>query len=101
MKKSYYIRIFNPKRFTIFISICLALLILISVFILGSLSVQGRGEKNYARVHIHSGDTLWNIAEQYNERNQDLRKFIHQIMKENDMETAMIYPGESIKIPLE
>ena len=48
---------------------------------------------------VQDGDTLWNIAKEYNENDTDLRKFVYKIRELNDLDDAMLYPGKELKIP--
>ncbi|UMZ73539.1 LysM peptidoglycan-binding domain-containing protein [Natranaerofaba carboxydovora] len=48
---------------------------------------------------VQDGDTLWNIAKEYNENDTDLRKFVYKIRELNNLDDAMLYPGKELKIP--
>ena len=52
----------------------------------------------YFEVIVEKGDTLWTIADQYNE-NQDLRRLIYEIKKLNKLKQTSIYPGQKLVIP--
>lgn len=54
----------------------------------------------YKEVVVNKGDTLWNIALKNMPSGYDVRKMIHEIRELNNMESANIYPGEIIKIPI-
>lgn len=47
---------------------------------------------------ITKGDTLWSIAEKYKSENQDPRDYIYKIEKLNNMSSAAIFEGQTIKI---
>lgn len=49
---------------------------------------------------VCKGDTLWKIAERYKLENQDPRDYIYKIEKLNNMDSATIYEGQTIKILL-
>lgn len=76
--------------------ICLVSIIsIISIFSTNSYSYK---EPTYVTMHVKSGDTLWDIAK---ERcgNKDIRKYIYDIKKINNMTNSNIYAGKEIKLP--
>lgn len=55
----------------------------------------------FREVTVMEGDTLWHIAKNnLPHTNYDIRKLIYDIKEMNQMETASIYPGDIIKVPL-
>ncbi len=77
----------------------------LSILFMGHLirdtSVRGGTVNMYHEYYVRPGDTLWDIAKEYNDNNKDLRKYIYNIMKQNEMETPDIIPGQMILIPLQ
>ena len=53
---------------------------------------------NIVEYTVASGDTLWSIAEKYS-KNTDIRQYIYDLKKLNDMEQSSLYVGQNIKIP--
>ena len=51
-------------------------------------------------IEILKGDTLWDIASNYNYYNEDVRKVVHRIKTYNQLEDSMLVAGQSIIIPL-
>ncbi len=49
-------------------------------------------------IYVCEDDTLWSIAEDYKKPNQDIREYIYEIKKINNMENATIYEGQEITI---
>ena len=47
-------------------------------------------------VTVESGDSLWSIAEQYAEG--DIREYVSKLKRINDLDSAIIYPGQEIKV---
>lgn len=47
-------------------------------------------------VTVQSGDTLWSIADECGAC--DNRVFVTQVMKMNDLDSAIIYPGQQLKV---
>ncbi|MGE4284448.1 MAG: LysM peptidoglycan-binding domain-containing protein [Clostridia bacterium] len=99
-KKTLMLRIVNRKKFTMFITIVLALFSTLMVTLTNQTQVNGQSKDNYVFVHIVEGNTLWDIAKEYNLGNKDIRKVVEDIMDENNMETAMLYPEQIIKVPV-
>lgn len=51
-------------------------------------------------VQIEEGDTLWTFAEQFSGSKPN-HEWIREIMEENNMQTAKLIAGDTIKIPAE
>ncbi|MCG8499250.1 MAG: LysM peptidoglycan-binding domain-containing protein [Firmicutes bacterium] len=101
MNKVVKVKIVNKKRFIGFIASILIAAGIIIVFLLNQTPVQGKAQRDYIHFHVTAGDTLWHIARQYNPNGEDIRAFIYKIMTENNMKTAMLSPGQKIKIPVQ
>ncbi|HHW30520.1 MAG TPA: LysM peptidoglycan-binding domain-containing protein [Clostridiaceae bacterium] len=85
----------NKRRFIVIVAMAL---MIISTLIF-SASAQGFKEINYITVKIQKGDTLWSIAEKYG-GNSDIRKYIFEIKKANNLLNSQIYEGDELKIPV-
>ena len=88
-------RLKNKKSFFTF------LLLLFSVIVLFVGSVVSAGEnlkKEYKTVTVRQGDTLWGIASEHR-GNMDIRQYIYQIKKINNLEDAIIYAGQKLNLP--
>lgn len=59
------------------------------------------GANSHLLIIVQEGDTLWKIAREHQREGQDTRALIYGIRKINDLNTAQIYPGQQIKIPLQ
>lgn len=81
----------------------LLLLTLTMIICLGPLALAAQkgkdGEVYYECVMIHSGDTLWKIAEKYKDEEQKIEHMISEIMRINGMRSGNIRSGESIIVP--
>lgn len=57
-------------------------------------------EYNCLTVVVHSGDTMWDLLQEYNpEYNGDMNEAIYKTCKLNDMDSAVVRVGQSILIP--
>lgn len=71
------------------------------VFIIAyTASVSGYSEPSYITVTVQSGDTLWSIAQQYCDDNYDIREYIYNIKKLNNMKSSSLIANTSIIVPV-
>lgn len=92
MKKKYALK--NKKRFFTFTA---AVFLSVLSFITTT-SAHGFKEKEYRTIIVKKGDTLWDIASQHS-KDYDIRKFIFEIKKANNLPDSAIYIGQELKIP--
>ena len=53
------------------------------------------------QVVVHSGDTLWTIANRWTTGDEDVREVIYRIQEENKLTgTAYLQPGQRIIVPI-
>ena len=85
-------RIVNKKRFIISITILIALIITLfnNCFAVKKVETED--------VVISAGDTLWSISCEYKKDGQDVREYIYELRKLNNLENCTIYPGQVLKI---
>ncbi|HHV28681.1 LysM peptidoglycan-binding domain-containing protein [Acetivibrio mesophilus] len=95
MKRKYILK--NKKRFFTFI---LFMLMGLTAVISGATSTYGFREPSYKTITVRRGDTLWNIAEDYNKYG-DIRKYIYDIMVLNDLEDCQIIEGMELRVIVE
>lgn len=99
MMKRYVI--VNPKRFFMFLTFVFALLsIILFIFINSTKAHSSIYEVRYKEYFVNPGDNLWNISINNIPKDFDVRKMVYEIRKVNNLETAYIYPGDIIKIPI-
>lgn len=84
-------RIVNKKRFIISITILMALII---TLFNNCFAVKKVETEDYI---VTNGDTLWSIAAEYKHEKQDIREYVYQLRKLNNID-CIIYPGQEIKI---
>lgn len=98
MTKRYVVT--NKKRFFTFITLSLLILIALATLIVSSHKSHSQEEIYFNEYRVGEGDTLWKISNYYSDGNIDIRQFIYEIKRLNDMETSAIYEGDIIKIPI-
>lgn len=54
---------------------------------------------SYGEYVVSPGDTIWSIALQCGIE-QDIRETIYNIRKKNGLDTALIYPGQKLLVPV-
>jgi len=88
-------RLKNKKRFLTFIIITFAVIMLF----VGSVVSAGKNvSREYKTVTVRQGDTLWDIAGKYCGKTE-IRQYIYQIKKVNNLDNAIIYAGQKIILP--
>ncbi len=75
-----------------------AVLLLSGGYLLGrcTKTVPAPSEPVTEQITVHSGDTLWSIAEKYG--SGDIRSYISHIMQINGLDDPVIYPGQVLKV---
>ncbi|NCC17098.1 MAG: LysM peptidoglycan-binding domain-containing protein [Clostridia bacterium] len=89
----------RKMREKIFLVLTLALTISAGTLALGA-QKEREAEAYYECVTIHSGDTLWAIAQKYKSNDQKTEQMIYEIMKINGMCSGNIRAGESLIVPI-
>ncbi|WP_050182789.1 cell division suppressor protein YneA [Domibacillus robiginosus] len=64
-------------------------------------SFSGSGETAYQAIKVAKGDSLWSLAEDYEDLHKmDQIEFIKWVQDENNLITTKIVPGEELTIPV-
>lgn len=90
-------RIVNKKRFISSVGMLILFITLIIMMIFSFVNVP-EYEETYQKIIICEDDTLLDIAEEYKKPGQDVREYIYEIKKLNNMESATIYEGQELTI---
>lgn len=73
-----------------------------AVFVLAAIvlaqTVHGQQSTSYREVTVGAGDTVWSIAAE-NFPSADPREKVPDILRANNLEQPVVYPGEHLKIP--
>jgi len=85
-----------PSRVLIVIST-----VVVALVLLLASSVQATPELlETADYQVHSGDSLWSIADDHTPEGHDVRNTIEAIRRLNDLDGSVIQPGQVLEIPL-
>ena len=97
-KKRLYI--VNRTRFVLMSLITLIILSTIISYISGLFISEATTQFDTIEIQVVEGDTLWQIASEYNYYNEDIRDVIHRIKAMNDMKKGDIVVGQNLIIPV-
>lgn len=86
------LRIVNKVRFITSITVIIMFLVLIFSF------TSAKENVIYEDYTVTVGDTLWSIASENKKDGQDVREYIYELQKVNELHECMIYPNQTIKI---
>jgi len=98
MIKKY--RIKSKFRFTLFLTIAILMVISITGTMIGANNAESLTKPTYSEIIVESGDTLWNLAQEFGPDDKDVREVVFEICKINNVSADSIYPGQTIRIPV-
>lgn len=61
-------------------------------------SNRTRTYKYYTTVSVEDNDTLWSLADRYNNGDEDTASYINNIMQMNDLSSDTIHSGKNLVI---
>ena len=93
-------KVVNKKRLIKSILIGVFIITIITICTIHSFANNKESITTEITYTISKGETLWSIAKRYKQDNQDIRDYIYKIEKLNNMTSAMVYEGQTIKILL-
>lgn len=94
------IKVVNKKKFVRAILTMLFMVLVGMLVMSNTFASNEKVETKEIEYVVCKGDTLWKIAERYKLENQDPREYIYEVKKLNNMASATIYEGQTIKILL-
>ena len=80
------------------IILSIGLLLIVLFLSLENTTAHTDKEKEIISYTVSQGDTLWSIAKQQIDEKTDIRQYIYEIKQLNNMTTATIQVGQTIKI---
>ena len=94
-------RVVNKERFYLFVTFIFIMVFGIIFLFTNSRRVHSEILKEeYREIKILQGDTLWNLAVDNMPDKYDIRYLVYKLKEFNNLDTANIYPGDIIKIPI-
>lgn len=86
----------NIQRYSYFFVLCL--LVALAIYTMGVVFAEANDYRSETYV-VQRGDTLWHIAlSHHQEVGLSIPHYIHQLKIINNMDSALIYVGQEIKI---
>lgn len=96
------LKVVNKKRFSAFIIISLTIFFLLSGLLFVQIKSYGIKDNSHYNYHtVVKDESLWSIAKKYKAENTDIREYIYQLKKSNNMTNSSIIPGEQLVLPNE
>ena len=78
--------------------ITLIFIIIITFICLSQIVNKEEIETSQIQYTVSKGETLWDIAKEFKQDGQDIREYIYEVKKINNMTSSMIYEGQVITI---
>ena len=92
-------KIINKFRFFLFlVSVLIVTYVIYYSFLIAN--AEGITEYRVQPVYIQEGDTLWAICKEYLKDDMDIRQYIDEVIRYNNLKSAMIKPGQIIFLPI-
>lgn len=98
-------RVVNRRKYKIFkifvMSLMLISMLALSLFVKNTISVGSRTEEDRT-IEVVYGDTLWSIAREQIKKeklNIDIREYIYEIKRLNNLKTSYLLPGVDLLMP--
>lgn len=85
------------KKEDIMVIMVIVILVLLIFYLFNTLSMEDDFELSGETYVVQSGDTLYGIADKQIGSNVDIREYIYELKKVNDID-SMVYPGQKIKL---
>ena len=99
-KKRKRLYIVNRTRFILMSLLTLILLTTFISYLSGIFMSEATTQFDEVQIVIAPGDTLWQLAGQYNYYDEDIRDVIYRIKKVNHLESSSLLVGDTLIIPV-
>ena len=88
------------NNFLLAFSIITLTTLFLCYFVFKPTAIEAQEPLEVITVVVKKGDSLWKIAERYDNNKIDLRKYIYIIQQYNNLENTLLQPGQRIKVPI-
>ena len=79
-------------------------ILILSIMLLLFVSIPGKAsnkkEISYHEYFVLKGDTVWSIASRFKTENMDIRDYMYEIEKTNEIKNSKIYENNKLIIPI-
>jgi len=94
----------TPVRVVVLLTAVVVVLVLLLATGVGAAVVGAAApgaDGPYATHRVSAGDTLWDIAVDYTDPGDDVRRTVFAIRRANDLSSSVIVPGQVLRIPVD
>ena len=78
----------------------ISMVVTVFVLVSPSLVVGMQSEPEVVQVLVQRGDSVWSLAERHGRPGVDIRSSIYAIKDLNDLDSFVVFPGQTLQIPL-
>lgn len=82
------------NKFKFIRSLAILLIILYAIFS----NVIAKEERQVIQYTVSKNDTIWSVAKQYKGENEDIREYVYEIQKMNNMFNSVLTEGQVVDI---
>lgn len=93
-------KVTNLRKFKRFMFISILFISILVFSSMATLNAYSKDIPQFDYIQVKEGDTLWSIASDYDD-NKEIRQVIYEISEANNLNNALIYPGDIIMVPLQ
>lgn len=88
----------NGRR-ALLLGLALVLVVAALLMVFGAEAVSSPRMPEVRTVVVHSGDTLWEIADRSAPESADLRVVVRDLIARNGLESKVLQPGQVLEVP--
>lgn len=86
------------KERTRFVLLMMVAILFVAVSLAQIQAVSGEDGK-YTEVTVERGDSLWSLSSRHKPEHLDTRDYIEMVVSLNDLNSAVLFPGQVLKMP--
>jgi hypothetical protein len=76
------------------------LMLMTTILYTGYNFLQNDTVYHYEQITVHTGDTMWAIADRWADQGEDVREVIYRICETNSLANTNLKPGQKLLIPV-
>lgn len=91
----------RKQRLLFFTILIVCFIVIIAYNFFRPLSTEAQDEPlKIVSIVVDRGESLWEIADRFDNNKMDLRRYIYLIERFNQLDTAVLQPGQRLNIPV-
>lgn len=91
-------KIVNKKRF--FFLLSFLVFVVFSLLLGFKVNAKDTYNMHMEAVYVDTGDTLWSISKRFVSQDMDIRQYIDNVIKLNNLKSVIIKPGQLLYMPI-